>query len=230
MPSIGGTLGGAASGAMKGAGIGSIIPGVGTGIGAGIGGIVGGIKGLFSKKKAPAIAPTPTQGDPLDPNNIAAQYQQFSNTGGYSPEDVSNIRSRALSPTRAVYANAQQNVNRQRSLQGGYSPGFGTLQARMAREQSQGLSDASTNTEAGLAQMIQEGKLKGLAGQSSLYGTRQNSPSDYQRKLSSIGGTASLIGNIGSSIMAGFGGGNGILKNKNPLSPSQMFGGGMAGM
>lgn len=230
MPSIGGTLGGAASGAMTGASIGSIIPGLGTGIGAGIGGLVGGIKGLFGKKKpkAPAIAGN-QQGDPLDPNNIASQYQQFANTGGYSPEDVSNIRSRALSPTRAVYANAQQNVNRQRALQGGYSPGFGTLQARMAREQSQGLSDASTNANAGIAQMVQEGKLRGLQGMSSLYGTRQNAPSDYQRKLSSIGGTVGLLGQIGGGIMAGFGGGSGGIK-KNPLSPSQMFGGGMAGM
>lgn len=99
------------------------------------------------------------------------QYQDFAKTGGFAPTDLANIRARALSPTRAVYANAQRNVNRQRALQGGYSPGFGVLQARMAREQGQGLSDAATNTEAAIAQMVQQGKLAGMQGGTSLYGT-----------------------------------------------------------
>jgi len=226
MPSIGGTLGGAAGGA----GALSMFGPIGMGIGA----IGGGIKSLFGGKKKPPVSPIAgnQQGNPLDPTNIGNQYQEFANTGGYSEQDKSNIRSRALSPTRAVYANAQRNVNRQRALQGGYSPGFGALQARMAREQSQGMSDASTNAEAGLAEMVQKGRLQGLAGMSNLYQTDQTAPSDYQRKLSSIGGTAGLIGNIGSSIMAGFGGGGGGIKKPgtNPLSPSQMFGGGMLGI
>lgn len=99
------------------------------------------------------------------------QYQDFAKTGGFAPTDLANIRARALSPTRAVYANAQRNVNRQRTLQGGYSPGFGVLQARMAREQGQGISDAATNAEAAIAQMVQQGKLAGMQGGTSLYGT-----------------------------------------------------------
>lgn len=106
-----------------------------------------------------------------DYSNLMNQYQDFSKTGGFSPEDISNIRSRAVSPLRAAYSNAQRNVNRQRALQGGYSPGFGTLQARMAREQGQGMADASTNAEAAIAQMKQQGRLAGLGGASSLYGT-----------------------------------------------------------
>src|SRR5437773_5397071 len=51
----------------------------------------------------------------------AAGFSEFSKTGGFSPEDLANIRARALSPVRAVYSNAQREVNRQRSLQGGYS-------------------------------------------------------------------------------------------------------------
>jgi len=221
MPSIGGTLGGAAGGA----GALSMFGPIGMGIGA----IGGGIKSLFGGKKKPPQSAIGAQGSPLDPTNIGNQYQEMANTGGYNEQDKSNIRSRALSPTRAVYANAQQNVNRQRALQGGYSPGFGALQARMAREQSQGMSDASTNAEAGISEMVQKGRLAGLQGMSNLYQTDQTAPSDYQRKLGSIGGTASLIGNIGGSIMAGAGG----MKKKpagNPLTPSQTFGGGMLGL
>lgn len=100
-----------------------------------------------------------------------AGFQQFAQTGGFSPEDLSNIRARALSPMRAVYANAQRNVNRQRALQGGYSPGFGVLQSRMAREQSQGVSDAATNAEASIAEMVQKGKLAGLQGMAGTEGS-----------------------------------------------------------
>jgi len=216
MPNFGGGVSGAMGGASRGASIGSVIPGIGTAIGGGIGGIIGGIRGLFGggKKKSP-----------LDPTNIGNQYQEFANTGGYSPEDRANIRSRALSPTRAVYANAQRGIERQRALQGGYSPNFTAASAKMAREQSQGLSDTAGNTEANLAQMIQEGKLKGLEGMSRLYQTDQTTPSDYQRKLSSIGGTANLIGKIGGSIMSGFGGGGGGgVRGRLPLNSPGVYG------
>lgn len=91
-------------------------------------------------------------------------FQDFAKTGGFSAADLANIRARAVSPVRAVYARAQENVNRQRALQGGYSPGFGVLQARMARQQGQGISDAATNAEAAIAEMVQQGKLAGLQG------------------------------------------------------------------
>jgi hypothetical protein len=96
-----------------------------------------------------------------------AGYREFAKTGGFSPMDLANIRARAVSPVRAVYANAMQNVNRQRALQGGYSPGFGTLQARMAREQGQSTADAATNVEAGISEQVQRGRLAGLAGMQS---------------------------------------------------------------
>lgn len=98
-------------------------------------------------------------------------FQQFAQTGGFSPEDLANIRARAVSPVRATYANAQREVNRQRAIQGGYSPGFGVLQARMAREQGQTTSDAATNAEAGIAEMVQKGKLAGLQGMASTEGS-----------------------------------------------------------
>jgi hypothetical protein len=115
----------------------------------------------------------------VDYGDIMGRYREFADTGGYSPDDIANMRSRALSPTRAVYANAQRNVNRQRALQGGYSPGSGVLQARMAREQSQGLSDANTNVEAQLAQMKQQGRLAGIGGMNQAYGTTPGMASMY---------------------------------------------------
>lgn len=133
----------------------------------------------MGKKKTPTPTPKPI---PLPGNASAggggggqpqafAGFQKFAQTGGFSPEDLANIRARAVSPVRAVYANAQREVNRQKSLQGGYSPGFGVLQARMAREQGQGISDAATGAESDIAKMVQSGKLAGLQGMAGTEGS-----------------------------------------------------------
>lgn len=106
-----------------------------------------------------------------DYGDIRNQYQQFANTGGYSPEDLANIRARSVSPIRSVYSSARRDIDRQRALQGGYSPNRTAALAKMAREQSYATSDASTNVEAAIAQMVQQGKLAGLGGMAGLYGT-----------------------------------------------------------
>jgi hypothetical protein len=112
-------------------------------------------------------------------------FQDFAKTGGFSAADLANIRARAVSPVRAVYQNAQREVNRQRALQGGYSPGFGVLQARMQRQQGQGISEAATNAEAALAEMVQKGKLAGLEG---MAGTEARTSTSDTTGYSSGGG------------------------------------------
>jgi hypothetical protein len=102
-------------------------------------------------------------------------YQNFANTGGFSPEDVQNIRARSVAPMRAVYANANREVDRAKSLQGGYSPNYTAAKAKMARELSYGLADASTNVEASLAEQIRSGKLAGLGGMTGIDSALLNS-------------------------------------------------------
>lgn len=106
-----------------------------------------------------------------DYNDIYNRYSQFADTGGYSQQDLGNIRSRALSPIRSAYSSAQQGLERQRSLQGGYSPGMSTAISRMAREQGQLGSDIAGNTEASIAEMVNQGKRFGVSGMQSSYGT-----------------------------------------------------------
>lgn len=93
-------------------------------------------------------------------NNLA----DLSKTGGYSQADIDNIRERGISPIRSVYGNAQNNLKRQRTLQGGYSPNFAAVSAKMAREMSSQLSDATTNVNAQIAQQVAQNKI-GIAGQ-----------------------------------------------------------------
>src|SRR5262245_38955208 len=103
-----------------------------------------------------------------DPFNSYSGFTEFSQTGGYSPQDIANMRARGVSPIRAAYANAEREVARQRSLQGGYSPNAVATLAKMAREQGQSAADATQNVEAGLAEARNKGRLSGLAGMSDI--------------------------------------------------------------
>ncbi len=123
-------------------------------------------------------------------NAAMSGYQNFANTGGFSPMDKANMRARSNSPIRAAYANAQQGIERNRAL-GGTSAGQNTLMGRMAREQGQAASDATTNTEAGIAAMVNQNKLAGLGGISNLYGTAPGASSLWSRNV---------MGNMGQQL------------------------------
>lgn len=114
-----------------------------------------------------------------------AGYGEFAKTGGFSPTDLGNIRAQSIAPIRGMYAGANREVDRSRALQGGYSPGYGVLKSRLAREGSTALSDASTNVEGMIAQMVQQGKLAGLGGQA-----------DVGSRMSSLFGTAPGYANM----------------------------------
>ena len=145
---------------------------------------------IMSQYKGVANAPGHT-----DPFNSYAGYQDFSKTGGYSPTDISGMRARGVSPIRAAYSNAEREVGRQRSLQGGYSPNATATLAKMAREQGQAGSDAAGNVEAQLAQMKQQGKLAGLSGMQGIEGQRLNAQfQDRNTQLNAIQGQAGLYG------------------------------------
>ena len=95
---------------------------------------------------------------------LKSGYSEFAKTGGFNPQQLAALRARGVSPIRAVYSDAQQQVSRQKSLAGGYSPGFAATTAKMAREKAGQLSEATTNVEASLADRVQQGKLSGLSG------------------------------------------------------------------
>lgn len=89
-----------------------------------------------------------------------SNLQDLAKTGGYSDQNIADLRARGISPIRAIYANAQQNVERQKSLSGGYSPNYAAVQAKMARDESNQIGDATQNVNAGLAQNIAQNKLQ----------------------------------------------------------------------
>lgn len=84
---------------------------------------------------------------------------ELSRTGGYSQEDIANLRARGISPIRAVYANAMRDVTRQKALQGGYSPNYTASMTKMARDLSEQVAGQTTNVNAGIAQNVAGNRL-----------------------------------------------------------------------
>lgn len=103
-----------------------------------------------------------------DVTNALGALKNFSETGGYSGSDINNIRERAISPIRSIYSNAKDNLDRQKALQGGYSPGYGAAVTRMARDSAGQIGKVTTDANANIAQMVQSGKLAALSPYASL--------------------------------------------------------------
>lgn len=124
--------------------------------------------------------PQTIEGGP-DPFASYGGYTEFSKTGGLSEGDQANMRARGIAPTRAIYQNAIRQINRNKALQGGYAPNAIAALAKNKREMSQEISDANINTNAGIAQMVQQGKLAGLGGMSGIEGQRYNRDFDIKK-------------------------------------------------
>ena len=116
-----------------------------------------------------------------DPFNSYGGYQDFASTGGFSGDDVANLRARGVSPIRAAYANAEKELSRNRSLQGGYSPNMAASLVKMAREQGQSAADAVQNVEAGIINQRNANKLSGLGGMSGIEGQRLGAQIDVNK-------------------------------------------------
>lgn len=117
-----------------------------------------------SASRAPAafnpIAPTLTNYSQSPAvSGAMSNLSQLSTSGGYTDEDKSSIRNRAISPIRSIYANAQRNLERSRVLQGGYSPNYTAASGQMARELSEQIGQVTTGVEADIAQNTAQNRL-----------------------------------------------------------------------
>lgn len=107
-----------------------------------------------------AYTPFTPERQAFAPTTGIQDIEELARTGGLSQEGISELRARGVSPIRAVYANAMRQLDRQRALQGGYSPNMPAAQARMARELSEQIGGATTNVNAEIARMVQQGRLQ----------------------------------------------------------------------
>jgi hypothetical protein len=132
-------------------------------------------------------------GGPYGPalSQALAGYSNFAETGGFSPQDMQDMRARATGPIRSIYSSGRRELERGQRLGGG-SANKSAAEARMARQQAYATGDISQNVEASLAQMRQGGRLAGLGGLSQLGLSGQGQ--DISARLGALSGMAGLYG------------------------------------
>lgn len=120
---------------------------------------------------------TPYSSSP-DVASALTSLRGLSENGGYSDADQANIRERGISPIRSVYANAMQNLQRNKTLQGGYSPGYSAALAKMTRDLSDSISSQVGNVNADLAGRIASGRMQGA---NAYFGAAEGQNNDRNR-------------------------------------------------
>jgi len=108
---------------------------------------------------SPLTAKTSNYTQSQDVTNSLSSLKDLTDTGGYSPQGIQDIRERNISPIRSIYASGKQGLERNRALSGGYSPSFNATSASMARDQASKISDVTTRTNADIAQNVATNRL-----------------------------------------------------------------------
>lgn len=101
-------------------------------------------------------------------------YEEFAKTGGFSGDDISNIRRRGVSPIAASYQRANTEADRMRSVQGGYGPGAQAMKDRLLRNTNADAASAALNTELGIKDQVNQGRQFGIGGMAQSEGNLQS--------------------------------------------------------
>ena len=95
----------------------------------------------------------------------APGFRDFAKTGGYSGQDIQELRARGMSPIRSAYGNTMMEMDRARAIGGaGGSPNYIAAASKAQRELPGQMADSMTTVNANLAEQIREGKKFGLTG------------------------------------------------------------------
>jgi len=85
-------------------------------------------------------------------------FKNFAETGGWSPEEMADFRARSTSGIPEFYGGMRDELNRGRTVQGGYGPGYTEAGSQMARDRSRAMGEAQLGAETSLASSVREGK------------------------------------------------------------------------
>lgn len=97
----------------------------------------------------------------IDPTAMRAgqdTMSEFSRTGGISDTDKMNLRARASSVIPAYYKQMEDDALRQRTLSGGYGPGFEATRTKRARDMTRNSAEAAREAELGILDRVTSGR------------------------------------------------------------------------
>jgi hypothetical protein len=91
-------------------------------------------------------------------NIMRPHYLEQEKTGGYTPEQLANIKKESNAVIPSMYKNIQDEMNR-RMAASGYGPGYGAAQQSVARQGAIGAGEQALKTNVGLAESVRQGKM-----------------------------------------------------------------------
>lgn len=131
-----------------------------------------------------------------DTSAALSNLKDLSANGGYDAQGISDLRARAISPIRSIYSSAQEGLNRNKRLQGGYSPNFAAASTKLARDESNQIGTQVTNANAALAQQIAQNRLQAAPQ----YGSLAAGQSDLANQIAGHNAdTANQVGEFNTS-------------------------------
>lgn len=144
--------------------------------------LMGRYRSTLSRTVPETYTPYVPETQQFSPITGIEDLESLSSTGGLNESDQGALRARAVSPIRAIYANAMRQMERQKVLSGGYAPNAAAAQSRMARELSESVGGATTDVNARIAQMVQSGKLSAAPQLASIRSSEANRQSGIERE------------------------------------------------
>lgn len=134
-------------------------------------------------------------------------YEEFGKTGGYTPQQIEDIRRRSTNPIASMYENLRQENERQRRIGGGSSAMGAAGAARLARDQAKGIGETALATETDIGAQQRAGRQWGAQGMTSSEMALQQLMS--QNKLAgltgAIGGERGMAGDIAGTRLGAAG-------------------------
>lgn len=127
--------------------------------------LIGSASNIAGQQYNPTIQPYQQS---ADVTSALGNLNELARTGGYDAQGIQDLRARGISPIRSVYANAERDINRRAALAGGQPANYAAIQAKMARDLSSQIADATQNVNAGIAQAVAQGRLSAAPNYGSL--------------------------------------------------------------
>lgn len=198
------------------------------------GGIQGGITNMLSGMPNTAGAYDSFYGGNMNGgaiNPAISGYSSMAGNGGFSDSDIASMKAAANAPNVGIASNANAQIQRQAALRGtGYSPNTAAAISQNNRNAAYQANNTTTNTEAQIAQLQQQGKLYGLGGLASTglgeqgqnlsaIGQGANTEQGLLGQLTSLYGTTPGLANMyGNQLLGSSGQGINLAGLQNQLA------------
>jgi len=119
-------------------------------------------------------------------------FDEFAKTGGLSGADVANMRSRGGSTIPAFYSSLKDEMERGKAVNNGFNPGYTGQVAKMARDQAHAAQAANLDTELGITDTRNKGRMFGASSLSDA--ERGLAGLESSNRMGALGGMRDIAG------------------------------------